>query len=138
MFKTICLALDGSESADKAIPFAAELAEEGGGTIVIAHVIEMVAGKGGIVPIHEEDEIRAQLEERAKQFKDRGIEAAVEIVGSVLGGPAQRIKAIADDAGADLIVVGSRGRSQVAGLMLGSVAQRLLHIAERPVLVVPG
>jgi nucleotide-binding universal stress UspA family protein len=55
----------------------------------------------------------------------------------MLGGPAHAIEEIAEKAGADLIVVGTRGHSPVAGLLLGSVTQRLLHIARRPVLVVP-
>ena len=49
------------------------------------------------------------------------------------GGPIK-----ATEADADLIVAGTRGHSPVAGLLLGSVTQRLLHIARRPVLTVPG
>jgi nucleotide-binding universal stress UspA family protein len=55
----------------------------------------------------------------------------------MLGGPAPAIEEIADNAGGDLIVMGTRGHSPVAGLLLGSVTQRLLHIARRPVLAVP-
>jgi nucleotide-binding universal stress UspA family protein len=56
---------------------------------------------------------------------------------AVLGGPAPAILNIAHEAGADLIVVGTRGRSAVAGLLVGSVAHRLLHLSDLPVLVVP-
>jgi nucleotide-binding universal stress UspA family protein len=55
----------------------------------------------------------------------------------MLGGPAHAIEEIAAEAGADLIVVGMRGHSALAGLLVGSVTQRLLHVARRPVLVVP-
>jgi nucleotide-binding universal stress UspA family protein len=55
----------------------------------------------------------------------------------MLGGPAHAIAKIADEAGADLIVVGTRGESPLTRLLLGSVTQRLLHIAEQPVLVIP-
>jgi nucleotide-binding universal stress UspA family protein len=44
---------------------------------------------------------------------------------------------IADRTGGDLIVMGTRGHSSIAGIALGSVAQRLLHIAKRPTLAVP-
>ncbi len=55
----------------------------------------------------------------------------------MLGGPAHSIEDIAEAAGADVIVVGAKGRSGIAGLLLGSVPDRLLHIAKRPVLVIP-
>jgi nucleotide-binding universal stress UspA family protein len=44
---------------------------------------------------------------------------------------------VARDSGADLIVAGARGRTQLSGLLLGSVTQRLLHLGPCPVLVVP-
>jgi hypothetical protein len=47
MFKTIVLALDGSEGSKRAIPVALELAQREGGKIVVAHVEQDVAGKGG-------------------------------------------------------------------------------------------
>ena len=50
MFKTIVLALDGSNAAKEAIPVAAELAEKEKAKIVIAHVTEYMAAKGGELP----------------------------------------------------------------------------------------
>ena len=55
----------------------------------------------------------------------------------MVGGPAHPIAEIAEEANADLIVAGTRGHSPVAGLLVGSVTQRLIHIARCPVLVVP-
>jgi nucleotide-binding universal stress UspA family protein len=137
MFKTIMLALDGSEGSRRAIPVAAELARQNGGRIVIAHVEQDVAGKGGApIPITE-DEIQAEIREQAKRLAADGIETSVEMRNVMLGGPAHPIAEIAEDANADLLVAGTRGHSPVAGLLLGSVTQRLLHIARAPVLVVP-
>jgi nucleotide-binding universal stress UspA family protein len=137
MFKTIVLALDGSEGSRRAIPVAAELARQNGGRIVIAHVEQDVAGKGGApIPVTE-DEIQAEIREQAKRLAADGIETSVEMRNVMLGGPAHPIAEIAEEANADLLVAGTRGHSPVAGLLLGSVTQRLLHIARSPVLVVP-
>jgi nucleotide-binding universal stress UspA family protein len=137
MFKTIVLALDGSEGSRRAIPVAAELARQNGGRIVIAHVEQDVAGKGGApIPVTE-DEIQAEIRKQADQLSTDGIETSVEMRNVMLGGPAHPIAEIAEEANADLIVAGTRGHSPVAGLLLGSVTQRLLHIARSPVLVVP-
>ncbi|MBS1152207.1 MAG: universal stress protein UspA, partial [Myxococcaceae bacterium] len=52
------------------------------------------------------------------------------------GSPAERVAQLAEDEGFDLVVVGSRGRNAVARMFLGSVANRLVHICKKPVLVV--
>ena len=137
MFKTIVLALDGSEGSARAIPLAVELARRSDAKILIAHVEEDVVGKGGGPVRAAEDEIQAEIRRRAQELTAQGIDTSVEVRQIMLGGPAQAIEEIADEARADLIVVGTRGHSPVAGLLLGSVTQRLLHIAGRPVVVVP-
>jgi nucleotide-binding universal stress UspA family protein len=137
MFKTIVLALDGSEGSQQAIPFALELAKRDNARIVIAHIEEDIVGKGG-GPIHAtEDEIQAEIREQAKKLSGEGVETTVEMSSVMLGGPAPAIASIADKASADLIVCGTRGHSALAGVLLGSVAQRLMHVAKQPVLVVP-
>jgi nucleotide-binding universal stress UspA family protein len=137
VFKTIVLALDGSEESRQAVPLAAELARQDGARIVIAHVREDVVGKGGGPIVATEDEIQAEIRKQAEELSAEGIATSVEMREIMLGGPAHAIVEIADGAGADLIVVGTRGHSPVAGLLLGSVTQRLLHIAHCPVLVAP-
>lgn len=137
MFKTIVLALDGSEASQKAIPVATELARQNGARIVIAHIEEDVAGKGGGPIVATEDEIQAEIRKQAEQLSADGIDTSVEMRNVMLGGPAHPIAEIADNAGADLIVVGTHGHTAVGGMLLGSVTQRLLHIAHCPVLAVP-
>jgi nucleotide-binding universal stress UspA family protein len=140
MFKKIVVALDGSPGSNAALPVAAELAKASGAQLVVAHVVEKFVGKGGAGPINvNEDEIRAGLEGEAKKLSDQGIETSVETadVVSMLGGPAKAIAEIADNTNADLIVAGRRGHNPLAGLLLGSVTQRLLQIADQPVLVIP-
>ena len=137
MFKTIVLALDGSDESRQAIPLATELARQNGARIVVAHVQEDVVGKSGGPIVATEDEIQAEIRKQAEDLSADGIETSVEMREIMLGGPAHAIVEIADGANADLILVGTRGHSPLAGLLLGSVTQRLLHIARCPVLVAP-
>lgn len=138
MFEAIVLALDGSEPSDRAIPVATELAKQAGGRIVVAHIDERTVGRGDTQPVHiDEDELVEKIKGRAEELSAAGIDTTVELGRSVLGGPAPAIAEIAAKADADLIVVGSHGHSALAGVLLGSVAHKLLQIAGRPVLVVP-
>jgi len=139
MFKTIVLALDGSDTAKRGIPVAVEVAKAGKGRIVIAHVEERMATKGR-APIHaDEDEIQKDLKGLVKDLEADGIEAKIELGDVMAGGSgvAHAIADIAEKSKADLIVAGTRGHSLIEGLLVGSVTQRLLHIAKQPVLVVP-
>jgi nucleotide-binding universal stress UspA family protein len=105
---------------------------------VIAHVDERIVAKGGAPSIRaDEDEIKAELRRRAEELSSEGVEAGAEFATVALGGPAAAIVEIADRVGGDLIVAGTRGRAAVAGLLVGSVTHRLLHIAKRPVLAIP-
>jgi nucleotide-binding universal stress UspA family protein len=66
---------------------------------------------------------------------DAGVDGAE--LRTLLGIPAERLADLADDEGADLIVVGSRGRGSLKAAFLGSVSNSLIGIARCPVLVVP-
>lgn len=137
MFKTIVLALDGSAGSKRAVPLALELAKRDGAKIVIAHVEEKLAAKGGPDIYVDEDEVQAAIREQAEELSEIGVETGVEMATVMVGGPAHAIAEIAERVEADLIVVGTRGHTALGGLMLGGVTQRLLHIAGRPILAVP-
>jgi nucleotide-binding universal stress UspA family protein len=136
-FKTIVLAVDGSDGAWAAIPLAAGHARRDGAALVIAHVEEKLATKGGAEVHADEQEIQADIRRLAKDLDDSGIDTRVEMTAVMGQGPAHAISEIAERADADLIVLGTRGHSAIAGAILGSVTQRLLHLAHRPVLVGP-
>jgi nucleotide-binding universal stress UspA family protein len=137
VFKTIVVALDGSEGADVAGTLAAELAESAGARLIVAHVAEHTIGKGGGDLAADEEELKGEIQKRAQSLASGGVDVSVEIRDDMVGGPAHAIAEVAKEAGADLIVTGTRGHSPISGLLLGSVAQRLLHIAPCPVLAVP-
>jgi len=81
--------------------------------------------------------LQEQLKARASELTVNGTATSFESRTIMVGGPAHVLAEIADSVGADLIVAGTRGHSPLGGLMLGSVAQRLLHVAHQPVLLVP-
>ncbi len=139
MFKSIVWAIDGPEHADEAFPVVKEIAQEGGATITIVHVVERIGGLGavGLPRRADEIEVQADLQRRAEELSSGGNSASVEIRGDVGARPAYEIVEIARQKGADLIVAGTRGLSPIGGLLLGSETQRLLHLAPCPVLVVP-
>jgi nucleotide-binding universal stress UspA family protein len=138
MFKTVVLGLDGSPEAKRALPFALELAEPETGRIIAVHVRELLVGRAGGQPlVANEDEVEAEVRQEVDRIAATGVDIKLAIVTTTAGGPAHVIADTARRENADLIVVGTRGQSQVAGLLLGSVTHRLLHIAPCPVFAVP-
>ncbi len=137
MFGTIVLAVDGSPSSDRAVDYAVSLAKESGSRIVAVHVKELMPGRAA-GPVHvDEDEIIDKLRRRIKQISEDGIKADFQVASTMTGGPAHAIADVAAKEPADVIITGSRGHTALAGVFLGSVAQRLLNLAVCPVLVVP-
>jgi nucleotide-binding universal stress UspA family protein len=138
MFKVVVLGLDGSEISDRAIPVALELALKDGGRIEVVHVRELMAGRAGGYPVNpDEDEVEEKVRRQVAELNTVGVKANLHLVTTVTHGPAHDIADVAEELDADVIAVGTRGHSPVAGLLLGSVTQRLLHIAPCPVLAVP-
>lgn len=139
MFTRIVWATDGSEAADRALPFAKALATGDGRSLVVVHAKErFVGGRGGGYPVlADEDELEAKIRSQVDQAHAEGLDASLRLGGGSAGHTAHIIADVAREVGADVIVVGTRGHSPVAGLLLGGVTQRLLHIAPCPVLAVP-
>jgi nucleotide-binding universal stress UspA family protein len=138
MFKTIIWATDGSANADHALALARELALASGCPLVAVHSKELMVGRSGGYPLLADEEgIETKIGRQVEEAKADGIDARVIFSGGHAGHAAQTIADTAVSVGADVIVVGTRGHTPLAGLMLGSVAQRLLHVAPCPVLAVP-
>jgi nucleotide-binding universal stress UspA family protein len=138
MFKTILWATDGSDTAARALPFALGLVESADAKLVVAHAREIFVGRSGGYPVlADENDLRERIERQVLDLKDGGIDAT--FVVRTCGGnhAAGAIAEIAEEVEADLIVVGTHGYGRVAGLLLGSVTQSLLHEGVCPVLAIP-
>jgi nucleotide-binding universal stress UspA family protein len=140
MFTHIVCAVDGSEHAARALGYATAIAQRDGAELHLAHVREkLLAGKvAGQDARLDEEQIDARI---GSQMNALGAQYAIKpmlhVAAGTTGNAAQQIAEVADEVAADLIVIGTRGHSGLAGVILGSVTQRLLHIAHCPVLVVP-
>jgi nucleotide-binding universal stress UspA family protein len=140
MFNRIIWATDGSDNADNALELAKSLTAQNGGALLAVHTIEELAGPGGRGAFPEqadEDDVEAKIAKQVAELAKEGLNAQVKIVQGGVTGAARTIAKVAEEEGADLIVLGTRGHTVLAGLLLGSVTQRLLHLAPCPVLVVP-
>jgi len=139
MFKVIVWASDGSSQAERALPFAKGLAQANGARLIVVHAREIMGLAGvGAGPVRaDEDQIEAGLGKQVADLKQQGLATTLQMGEVMAGGAAQVIADIADKEGADLIVTGTRGHGNLAGLLLGSVTHRLIQIAHCPVLVVP-
>ena len=139
MFSKIVVALDGSEHSLRAVEYAKRLSPEKRARIDVVHVRELLVGRGvgGATVKIDEQQIVEQIETVVHDLTESGYDVHLQVVSTIRESPAHIIADAAKEVGADVIVAGTRGHGPVAGLLLGSVTQRLLHLAPCPVLAIP-
>ncbi len=135
----ILLATDGSEEASLAASTAAELAK---GTDSELHVVSVAPFVPAVFAATEEEPGRMAREARRTLDEQVGlIEAAGGRVAQAhlrVGGAAEEIVALAEDVGAGLIAMGSRGRGGIRRALMGSVSERVVRHAHCAVLIIRG
>ena len=136
MFDKIMLAVDGSEPSERAVPVAADLAHKYGSEVVVVHVREVDRTWIGGVELEAVGEGRELIDRVVRTLKDEGLSARGEEPTAIYGQAAREILECAKENDAGLVVMGSRGLSDWTGVLIGSVAHKVLHLADRPVLVV--
>ncbi|SFM24591.1 universal stress protein [Marinobacter zhejiangensis] len=137
-YKKVLAAIDLTEEAPQVINKAADIAKVHGAELILVHVVEPVGyAYGGDIPM-DLTELQDQLDAAAKEQlanygNTHGVTADNQIVA--VGRPESEIHRLQEDRNADLIVVGSHGRSGIQ-LLLGSTANGVLHGAKCDVLAV--
>lgn len=141
--RRIMVATDGSSGADRAVDVAAEIARALSGNLLIVSVADSQAFEeaqqlvrtegsvGDVVEALTTQTLKA-AEARARHFGVSQIELRVG-----WGDVTRSLIDIAKDGPVDMIVVGRRGRGQLAGLLLGSVSQKLVSLAPCAIVVAP-
>jgi nucleotide-binding universal stress UspA family protein len=144
MFSSIVVGTDGSDTAKKAVAAAADLAKQIGASLDIVSAYEPVpqsrlreearqAPEDMQWMINPREDVEATLRDAAEELEEAGIE--VEIFARE-GDPADAILDVAEERGADLIVVGNKGMTGAKRFLLGSVPNKVSHHAPCSVLIV--
>lgn len=143
MFKRILVPVDGSDTADKALVTALQLARNSGANVRLVHSLDELAYlwgyeyRGDTVTLAREQAAKV-LNAAAAMAQAAGVTAErqlIEVPGMRLG------EAIAGEARqweADLIVLGTHGRRGIGRVLLGSGAEQVIRSAPVPVLVIRG
>lgn len=145
MYQRIMVAVDGSDTAERGLKEAVNLAKDQKAQLAIVHVIDLVVVYGaGQFPgayIEATREFAQETIARARKLAaEAGIVPEVLSPEIVTGGyhVADTIAQVASEWKADLLVVGTHGRRGVSRLLLGSVAERIVRVAPCPLLLVRG
>lgn len=147
MFEKILVGVDGSESALKAVDLAAGLSKVHGSQLVLVHVVQLSAIADQVLKISATEHLKENpkgimeklsqdvLEQARKQAIKAG--ASEEQISTVTadGDQARQLIQAAKRREVDLIVLGTRGRGRMEGLLLGSVSQKIAALAPCPCLI---
>ncbi len=146
MWKTLLVPHDFSPCADRALAQAGDLARLHGATLVLVHVTSLPPGltadamlsdreSGQLVRVdaYARTGATARLEDIAGPLRDAGLDVATR---ALLGDVADEILQLVPEVGADLIVMGTHGRTGLRHLLLGSMAEKVIRQATVPVLTV--
>lgn len=134
MFETIVCAADGSDHSDRALAFARNLAEEHSASLRVVHVARHpLSWRAG----RDEDVTIAKLRARVSAMRRHGLDASLHVIRARDGHVARHLADTAATVRANLVIVGTHGRSSLGAAVLGSVTTRLLSIGGCPMLAVP-
>jgi len=143
VYKSILVAVDGSDDANLAVDAAAGLSATFDAQVHLVHAAEqhpLVVGAASVMSVVPEEELLkygAAILNAAKQRAEAAAVKKLQLHNLVEpGSAAHTILQLADEIKPDLVVVGSRGHGKLAGLLMGSVSQKLCQLARCPCLVV--
>ena len=139
LINRLLFATDFSDSANKAEEYAVLMARLEGAAVDVFHVMELYPGLDPEYPVTQvyvdqlHRETDAELAKTVRRLQDQQIPASGR---SVFGVPSAQICAAAEESHADLVVLGTRGKTGLEHLLLGSTAERVVVNAPCPVLTV--
>jgi nucleotide-binding universal stress UspA family protein len=137
MFRKILVAVDGSPQSHAALRLAVDLAQRYRASLCLLHAFPHVSDLLGTPQYEHLLAARTLIGETLLDIARTQVgDAALVETQLIEGPPAPAILRVAQEEGYGLIVLGSRGQGQLAGLLLGSVSSAVVQRADCPVLVV--
>ena len=134
----ILVGVDGSESSTRAAEAASQLAGRVDCEVIVLHVLRIAySGAAAWTPDMSAREAEALVARTVEHIKSNGVEARGMVREAAENHVAREVLAVAEAEGARLVVVGMRGLSRLASIVLGSTTYKILHLSDRPVLTVP-
>jgi len=137
MFGTIVIGVDDSGHADHAVQAVAKIAAETKDKVVVFHGVPVHQAKGTTYTTEARSDAQHLVGRFVAQLTAAGVPATGEVHRELATGIGGALVDVALRCQAGLIVVGTRGRSDVMSMLLGSVAHEVVHKSPLPVLVVP-
>ena len=136
MYEKLLVAIDHSKATEHVLSAARDLASLSHGEVWVLHLREReVMPRAGVLDTESADEAAAEVEAAVKELTKAGINAHGEVRHTIYGYAAREIVEDAKSRDVSVIIMGSRGRGDLAGLVLGSTAHKVLHLSDRPVLI---
>ncbi|MGJ9385801.1 universal stress protein [Salipaludibacillus sp. CF4.18] len=138
MFSKLLLTTDGSDHSHRAADKAIELAKlSGDASIEILYVIDGSKSKSDILQSGDSHSASKEREDMLVVFKDKFTKAGIfSKITTLHGVPPEKIIEHANNHSFDCLIIGSRGRSLVQTMLLGSVSYKVLKYVQIPVLLV--
>jgi nucleotide-binding universal stress UspA family protein len=137
VFGTIVVGVDESGHADQAMAAVGRIATATGDKVVVFHGVVLHGSRPGPYTTETRDQAQQLVDRHVKQLADAGVTATGEVQRVLEIGIGGALIDHAVNHRAGLIVVGTRGRSDLASMLLGSVAHEVVHKSPLPILVVP-
>ena len=138
MFQHVLVALGGSEDSQAALPTAIEVTRKFGADLFVLHVAEHDRGHSVVYSEEPPAEATQFVGKAVKAARNAGVAARGELRDVAVGHVARAIVETAQANDIDLIVMGSRGLSDIQGLLLESVTHKVMQLAHVSVLVARG
>jgi nucleotide-binding universal stress UspA family protein len=137
VFDRLLVAVDHSEHTNRVLAVAKDLATLSGGEVFLVHVREKEAtGRGGFTADESTAEAEEPIASALAMLKQAGVKAHGELIVALHGQVAKVLLERAQRHDVAIIMLGTRGLTDIEATLIGSTAHKVIHLADRPVLVV--